>query len=373
MCKNMKLCLIYNYAQHYRSEIFSLISKTFDCDFVFGDYMADVKKMDYSLLRGNVTENRTYIFRGCSFQKGMLRQLFKNYTHYILLGDTRSISTWLFVAISRLFYPEKKIYYWTHGWYGKETILESALKKIFYRLPNGGIFTYGNYARELMINKGFDPSKIHVIYNSLSYDSQIKIREKLRKTTIYADHFGNSNSNLFFIGRLTPIKKLDQILYAMHKCRQKGYRYNLTLIGSGEKLEYLKNVVKCLGLEECVWFYGSCYNEIEISNMIYNADLCVAPGNVGLTAMHSLVFGTPVITHNDFKWQMPEFESIKEDLTGTFFEIDNIDDLSNRIINWFSKHSSDRQFVRDACTAEIDRRWNPYNQIQVLKNVLYDE
>ena len=60
-------------------------------------------------------------------------------------------------------------------------------------------------------------------------------------------------------------------------------------------------------------------------------------------------------------------------MTGTFFEIDNIDDLSNRIINWFSKHSSDRQFVRDACTAEIDRRWNPYNQIQVLKNVLYDE
>lgn len=46
-----KLCLIYNFAQHYRAEIFQELDKTFDVDFYFGDKYLDVKKMDYSLLR----------------------------------------------------------------------------------------------------------------------------------------------------------------------------------------------------------------------------------------------------------------------------------------------------------------------------------
>lgn len=30
----MKLCLIYNFAQHYRTNIFKLMSETFDCGFM---------------------------------------------------------------------------------------------------------------------------------------------------------------------------------------------------------------------------------------------------------------------------------------------------------------------------------------------------
>lgn len=40
----MKLCIIYNFAQHYRTNIFTLIDKTFNCGWVFGDAMSDVKK-----------------------------------------------------------------------------------------------------------------------------------------------------------------------------------------------------------------------------------------------------------------------------------------------------------------------------------------
>ena len=55
----MKLCLIYNFAQHYRSSIFRLIDQEYDCDYFFGDAYLNVKKMDYSLLKGNVTEVTT--------------------------------------------------------------------------------------------------------------------------------------------------------------------------------------------------------------------------------------------------------------------------------------------------------------------------
>lgn len=367
----MKLCLIYNFAQHYRTSIFKMISEEFDCNFVFGDSMSDVKKMDYNLLRGNVTETHTKrLFGGWYWQPGVVGQLFKDYDHYILLGETRAISTWAFCLLARLLKPKKKVYFWTHGWYGKESKLESFVKKLEFKLPNGGIFTYGNYARELMIKEGFDADKLFPIHNSLAYDQQIEVRKTIGPTKVYQEHFDNKNHNLFFVGRLTPIKQLDQILRAMAICKEEGQVYNMTFIGGGEKSDELKQLTNELGLQDNVWFYGPCYDETELSSLIYNADLCVAPGNIGLTAMHSMVFGTPCITHNDFPYQMPEFEVIKPYKTGCFFKRNSIDDLAERIDEWFRVNKGERESIRKACMDIIDKEWNPYYQIEILKKGL---
>lgn len=153
VCKNMKLCIIYNFAQHYRTNIFALMDKTFSCDWVFGDSMSDVKKMDYSLLHGKVTESHTRcILGGWYWQPKVISQLFNDYDHYILLGETCALSSWAFCILARLLKPKKKVYFCTHGWYGKESNLEAFVKKLEFKLPNGGIFTYGNYARDLISN-----------------------------------------------------------------------------------------------------------------------------------------------------------------------------------------------------------------------------
>lgn len=364
----MKLCIIYNYAQHYRTNIFTLIDKEFNVDFIFGDSMSDVKKMDYSLLHGNVTETHTkYFGGGWYWQPMVITQLFKDYDHFILLGETRAISTWIFCLLARLLKPKKKVYFWSHAWYGKETKLEKIVKKVLFSLPNGGVFCYGNYARELMIKEGFNSNKLYTIHNSLAYDKQIELRKQLKVTSVYKDYFGNDNKNLFFVGRLSSVKKLDQILKAMAICRDRGIQYNLTFIGGGEKLLELKILAKQLDIENQVWFYGPCYDEEELSSLIYNADLCVAPGNIGLTAMHSMVFGTPCITHCDFSYQMPEFEAIKEGKTGTFFDRDNINDLADKIDNWFVNNNNNRETVRKSCMQEIDNEWNPYYQLKIIK------
>ena len=144
----------------------------------------------------------------------------------------------------------------------------------------------------------------------------------------------------------------------------------MTFIGNGTELDALKSLAEELNLSKNVWFYGACYNENLLGEMIYNADLCVAPGNIGLTAMHSLVFGTPAITHNDFTHQMPEYEAIHDGVTGTFFECGSIISLAEGIARWFDEHRDDRKTVRQACMREIDDNWTPNFQIQVLKNIL---
>ena len=159
------------------------------------------------------------------------------------------------------------------------------------------------------------------------------------------------------------------ILMALQSCKKEGHIINMTYIGDGEKKEELQSQTKELGLDSQVWFYGPSYDDEVLSELIYNADLCVVPGNVGLTAMHSMVFGTPVITHNRYSYQMPEFEAIKEGITGAFFEYNDIDSLSNSIQEWLM-NNNDRDAVRQACFKEIDEQWTPQFQIEVLKNNL---
>lgn len=362
-----KICLIYNFAQHYRTEIFQRLGQNFDIDFYFGDKYLDVKKMNYSLLRGKVEEVHNGRIGPFLYQTKVL-SLLRKYDVFLMIGETHSITTWMFMALSK-FYPKKRVYFWCHGWYGKETKVESFLKHILDRMP-AGLFIYGNYAKGLMIKEGFDEKKLHVIHNSLAYSKQLETRKLLAPNNLYKEHFGNEDPVLMFVGRLEPVKKLDMILQAMAICRKRGQYYNLIFIGDGHEKEGLKILTGELRLNERVWFYGPCYDEGVLGNLIYNSDVCIAPGNIGLTAMHCMVFGTPAITHNCFKWQMPEFEAIHDGVTGTFFTMDDVQSLADSIDRWFATNKNYREEVRRNCMNEIDAHWTPEYQMNVFKQYL---
>lgn len=360
-----KLCMIQMTAPRYREAIFRAIDNEYDCDWYFGETKTDIKEMDLSLLKNTFYYKRFGSTSRFYWKRGVLKLLFKKeYKAFFALSESRCLTDYIFFGLSRLF--KKKVYVWTHGWYGKETKLEAALKKWQFNHVDG-IFVYSNYARELMIKEGISAEKIFTIHNSLHYDQQKALRESITPSNIYKDHFGNDNPTIIFIGRLTKVKKLDMVIYALAKLKAKDENYNLVFVGDGVEKHNLENKVAEMDLQQNVWFYGACYDEKQNAELIYNADLCVSPGNVGLTAMHALVFGCPVITHNCFKWQMPEFEAIQAGVTGDFFEMDNVDALSDCISCWFAVKASCREVVRKKCFNEIDTLWNPYFQIEVIK------
>ena len=362
-------CVIYNFAQHYREGIFSKLDNL-SCDFYFGNKTDDIKKIDYSNLKNFKGElNNIYLLKNIYWQTGAISLLFKNYSKYIFLGEFYCISTWIFLILASI--TKKKVFLWTHGWYGNEGFLKKIIKKIFFRFSDG-LFLYGNYAKSLMIEQGFKKEKLHVIFNSLNYEKQFLLRSKLKSTNIYKDYFQNSNPVLIFIGRLNKVKKLEMILNAIKNLNKKGLRLNLIFIGQGDQKKFLKDMSKKLKIKSQVWFYGSVYNEVEIAELVYNADICVSPGNVGLTAMHSLVYGTPVITNNDFKSQMPEFEAIKQNKTGNFFLNNDLKSLESVIFDWIKINLDNRKNIREFCYKVIDEKYNPNYQLKVIKKALKD-
>jgi len=368
MQKN-KICCALNFAPHYREEIFLLMEEELDCDFFVGSKtFGTIKKIDYSRFNKKVNELAfTRIFKHFYFLKGQTRLGFANYSHYIITGQPYNLSAWALLILSKI--RGKKTFIWNHGWYGDETFLKKTLKKIQLKFATGYLL-YGTYAKHLMEKEGFDSSKLNVVYNSLSYTEQKKIRNQLQKTSIYFGHFNNNNPTLLFIGRLTEVKKLPLLLKAMQLAQEEGCYFNLVIIGDGAEKQSIKAVAENFKLKHNLWFYGSCYNEKQIGELIYNADACVSPGNIGLTAIHSLMYGTPAITHSNFTNQMPEFEAIEDNITGAFFQENNAEDLKSVIVQWLEKHPKKEENLIRACYNKIDLNYNPNYQIKILKKVL---
>jgi len=343
----------------YRQTIWRLLrdEKSYDFHFFFSNHNLSGIKAISSYHHNKYHEIKNHFFLGrLIWQSKFLKELInKKPDILILLGEMNVISNWVLAIFGRLF--RIKVYYWGHGIYGNESILKRLFRFLFLKLAYGHIL-YGEWAKTKLIHYGFDKEKLHVVNNSLNYDSQKEHFEKLLKQKTQTKVF-----KLIFIGRLTKTKKIDLLLKALWKISNQ-IKYELNVVGDGSEKSYLINLKNELGLSN-INFLGPIYEEKALSELIFNSNVCVSPGNIGLTAMHSLSYGTPVITHNDFKNQMPEAEAITENINGLFFKKDNIEDLAEKILK-----SSEIKFDKHIVRSVIDEKYNPNFQKQIFDNLI---
>lgn len=368
-----KYCLIYNFNQHYRQAIFKKMYSELDCDFYFGDkldWAPDIKPMDLKDFKGyKATLENKRILKYFIWQVGAFKLVFKNYDFYILYGDSFYLSNWFIMIFAKLL--RKKTFIWTHGLYKDLSWKSKVLNYPFYKLATK-VLLYGDYSKNKMIELGFNKDNLICIYNSLDYEKQINVRNNLISSNIYKEHFNNSNPVIIYIGRIQKSKKIEFILESIFNLKNEGIFVNLVIVGNDSENVDLESVANKLSLAQNLWMIGPCYQEEKIGELIYNADVCVSPGNIGLTAMHSLTYGTPAITHGNFQNQGPEFEAIQPLITGDFFQEDNVSDLTNKIKNWINLDLTTRNRVRDNCYKVIDKYYNPNYQIKILKSLADD-
>ena len=308
------------------------------------------------------------------WQRDILRLAVSNdYDTVIYMGDIHYISTWISCLLARI--CGKRTLMWSHGFLREEKGLKGCVRSIFYRLAHG-MLLYGDRARDIMVKKGFDPRRLYVVYNSLDYERQSQIRNSVTEPQIKelrGQLFRKPDMPiLLFIGRLTAQKRLDMILYAAHLLRENGLECNLLFVGDGLEKKHLEALAIELKLSKTIYFHGCCYCEKEIAPLIMASDLCVAPGEVGLTAIHALTYGTPVITHNAADCQMPEYEAIIPGKCGAFFKRNDITDLAHTIHKWL-KNKSDLKSVLQASRGVVESKYSPRAQLNVIINAIKAE
>lgn len=342
-----------------------------NCDFFFGDFVHQpIKQFPPENLNGYKKRFHTYRIKGTRFFfSTKIKDIFNaRYTHYILTADIYYLINWLVLIYAKC--TGKKVYFWTHG---QNRIITKRLGKLFFGsffAHVDGIFMYNHANCKFMESFGCKKDRLHVIHNSLDTHSQSAIYESLRKTDIYKEHFNNDNPTLIFIGRVLEARKLDLLVKAMALLRQNGYLVNCAIIGPVIEGDKLNEAISEEHLENCFWFYGPCYDENKNAELIYNANACVSPSFIGLTAIHALSFGTPVISNNNAVSNGPELEAIEHHVNGSLFEEGNIQSLAEEIKYWIEMDSARRESVRKIARQGILDSWSVDYQIALIKRVL---
>ena len=373
-----KVLVAYNYFPHYRLPILKQLAKDEDIEFVFVSgcetnknikLISEQEFIDHGI-RWQRVRNIYCLRRRFLCQPGLIGMcLARDITDVVILGNPYSLTNWVLLFLFQ--FIRKPIYIWGHGIIRDQ--FRDRLKTLFYRLADG-VFLYGNWACARLTRLGLDPQRLHVIYNSLDHQRQVAIRDALSP-----ERLGQLKAGLFedpslpmvcFIGRFTWIKRLDLLVDASRLLHERDLPVNLLLIGEGESHSDLVKQVEAQRLQRFTRFVAETYDEEQIASLISLADVCVSPGDVGLTAMHAMVYGVPVISHDDPYRQMPEYEAILPGRTGLLFKRGSAQSLADAIDRWLRESQPKREAVRQACMDVVAQNYTPENQARIIKQVV---
>lgn len=367
------VAIVYASLSHYRSGIFSKLLMSANFRYIF---VAGHNNLDPSIPEWTVPDPSRFVEAMCHpicmpwyYQAGLAKlALRKDISAIVYVGTAYSISTWYSAILARL--TGKRVLFWTHGWIETGGWLRETIKKRFMQLADV-LLLYGQRAKCIGEGMGFSQDRMLVIYNSLDYTKQKRIREELRDEELIqlrAQMFGSSDTPVAICtARLIPNCQLDLLLSAQAILRRSDRCMNVLLVGDGIERERLMEFAKTEALP--VRFLGACYDELTIAKLIRAANVTVSPGKVGLTAIHSLAYGTPVISHDDPSRQMPEVEAIIPGKNGDLFRYGDANDLARVLWKWCSRPWPDPA-QRKRCYEVVERHYNPDVQVQVIESAL---
>lgn len=352
----------YHFFPHYRKGIIEQIYKKLPATFI-GDSKGvdDIKTYAFP-------SNVEFISAKCLYAGKLMIQpallwsaLTGRQVTYVFLANPNHLTTWLAAIICRL--RKKRVIFWGHGFKSSELTATNKVRKAFFSLSHA-FYTYGFNAKKNAVNLGFDAHNVHVGFNSLDYDSQLIVRNQLMSAPYEHDSLPNTLT-ISCISRLTYTCRYDILFDAIVQARSSSnIIFNVVIIGDGPERAALEAKAKELTLSVC--FLGSVYEEQKIAEILYQSDVTISPGKIGLTAMHSLMYGTPVISHDDIVSQMPEVEAVVAGFTGELFRTGDTQHLAE-ILKSFPARYPNRDQTRKNCFAMIDRIYNPSKQIEILK------
>lgn len=376
----INLAIVFKYLPAYRSGVLYKLfefDKKFDITFYAGSKEQEgIKLANWCLLskKGNLKYAKTWFYKPSLllWQKGIMSQiLFSKHDVFIFDGAISHLPNWIFLILCKL--TGKKTLLWSHGFKGVDKGIKLKLRLLFFKYLASGNIIYGNTQKKIMIDLGFNPNTLTVVYNSLNTQLQ---REKLKSLVDKEIHylkkrwFNNpKNFTIIFIGRLLERKGVLDVVNAIHNLKIDGIHTNCLIVGEGNQENALKRLIEKYNLADQIRMLGALYEEDNLAKCFAASDLMLSPGNVGLNCIHSLGYGVPVCTHDNYEFQNPEVESIIDGESGILFGYENYNDMILKLKEYILSGRSKKE-SQASCFKMIDNYYNPNNQAECIKSAV---
>lgn len=369
-----KISIIYHHFPHYRAAVLRALADSKNFEYHF--YGSTNDYLGIKAFKGDekVTINPIKFINN---EKGKMdiadfdEAVSSKYSATIIIGNPNMWGSWKAQSLAKR--NGLSTAYWTHGWLKKENFIKSKIRNFYFNRADK-VLTYGERAKFIADQTGFDTNKIQVIWNSLDFSLQTEKYNKYKdfsRTQLKAMiGMPTDKPILLTISRITDLCHYEWLVEALNYLNSNNKQeFIIWMIGTGPALSKLKALASSYNV--VLYDQGEIYEEDEIAKHIMAADIVVSPGKLGLTGMHALAYGTPVVTHKNFDLQMPEVEAIVENVNGSYFKYGDFHDLANQLVNFYSNNSN-KNNIRELCRNSLIGRFTPEDQVKLIDAAMAD-
>jgi glycosyltransferase involved in cell wall biosynthesis len=260
--------------------------------------------------------------------------LFKNLKKgdiVVLEGNLRYLDNLKVLILSK--FINYKIVWWSIYDMPYSSNFNKFIRETFMHIVDYNI-VYTEIEHRNFISKYKNFKKISYLNNTIDI-SKFKLRSDLSDELL---NFKNSvllnKRVLIYCGRLTKKPRLE-FVFNFLKNYDIDNKFHFIIIGDGEEKMNLVNLSIKYKIENKISFKGSIYNEDILTQYFKLAHLFVYPGSVGLSLFTSFANYLPIITHNMYKFQAPEFYAIQNGYNSILFQYFEIEDFNEKINDFF--------------------------------------
>ena len=207
-------------------------------------------------------------------------------------------------------------------------LLLSVQKRVF-QLPAAHV----NYveAYELWASYGVSREKIFVTRNSPDTDMLLDVKASLANIPPLLPP---NPRRLLHVGRLVAWKRVDMLIRAFARLRQRFPDAELVIVGYGPEEPALKKLAEELILGSSVTFTGGVYDPCLLGQYYMAAGLYVLAGMGGLSINEAMCFGLPVLCS---VCDGTEKILVREGVNGRYFTDGDEEDFTSKL-SWFLEH-----------------------------------
>ena len=218
---------------------------------------------------------------------------------------------------------------WGHGYSKNESPGRARARERVARLADVVMF-YNHGAARRYVERGWEPSRVHVALNALDQGPIQRAREhwlarpeELRAFQV--SHAIADRPTIVFVSRLMEENHADLLLRAAVRLRERFDTLRVVIIGKGPAQADLESLAGELDLGSCVSFAGAIFDDMELAPWMLSSGVFCYPENIGLSILHAMGYGLPVVTSDKLDGQNPEIEALRDGENGLLYRHGDMD------------------------------------------------
>ncbi len=228
---------------------------------------------------------------------------------------------------------------WGHGFSKHEKPIRRLLRWNVARLATA-VLTYNHGVADTLVASGLARERVFTALNTIDYQPILSQRERWAQRPEQLEAFRKQHGlrsdapHLVFVSRLDPNNRVDVLIDAVALLRERMPGIRATIVGGGMDGAALRAHAERRGvLGTSVHMTGPIYDEDVLSAWFLSGDLFVYPSNIGLSIIHALGYGLPVVVGDRVDLHNPEIEALSPGDNGAVFRHNSPEALADLIVS----------------------------------------